>query len=68
MRSFFFKAHVFFVLLSSLPFVAQKWAKQKLREKKNNKVVFNQATYDKLMKEVPKKLKVPICASHISCM
>jgi len=36
----------------------KKWSKGKLREKRNHRVVFNQALYDQLLKEVPKKLKV----------
>ena len=36
----------------------KKWSKGKLREKKNYRVVFNKALFDKLLKEVPKKMKV----------
>merc|ERR1712137_265523 len=36
----------------------KKWSKGKLREKRNNNVVVNQALYDKICKEVPKKMKV----------
>eukprot|EP00020_Sapocribrum_chincoteaguense_P008276 CAMPEP_0170740018 /NCGR_PEP_ID=MMETSP0437-20130122/5465_1 /TAXON_ID=0 /ORGANISM="Sexangularia sp." /LENGTH=109 /DNA_ID=CAMNT_0011078501 /DNA_START=43 /DNA_END=372 /DNA_ORIENTATION=- len=31
----------------------KKWSKGKTREKLNNAVLFEQATYDKLMKDVP---------------
>eukprot|EP00163_Fabomonas_tropica_P016481 TRINITY_DN2954_c0_g1_i1.p1 TRINITY_DN2954_c0_g1~~TRINITY_DN2954_c0_g1_i1.p1 ORF type:complete len:102 (-),score=41.34 TRINITY_DN2954_c0_g1_i1:123-428(-) len=31
----------------------KKWSKGKTREKLNNAVTFNQATYDKLFKEIP---------------
>jgi len=36
----------------------KKWSKGKLREKRDNRVIFNKATYEKIMKEVPKKMKV----------
>lgn len=36
----------------------KKWAKTKIREKKNNLVVFNQALLDKLLKEVPQKMRI----------
>merc|ERR1719217_59165 len=36
----------------------KKWSKGKLREKKNNLVVFSQALFDKLLKEVPARMKV----------
>lgn len=32
----------------------QKWSKGKLKEKSNNMVLFDTATYDKLLSEVPK--------------
>jgi small subunit ribosomal protein S25e len=32
----------------------QKWSKGKQKEKVNNAVLFDQATYDKLLSEVPK--------------
>ncbi|EIE20021.1 ribosomal protein S25, partial [Coccomyxa subellipsoidea C-169] len=32
----------------------QKWSKGKMKEKVNNQVLFDQATYDKLLSEVPK--------------
>jgi small subunit ribosomal protein S25e len=34
--------------------VFQKWSKGKLKDKVNNAVLFDQATYDKLLSEVPK--------------
>eukprot|EP00386_Alphamonas_edax_P004450 GDKI01014062.1.p2 GENE.GDKI01014062.1~~GDKI01014062.1.p2 ORF type:complete len:113 (-),score=38.47 GDKI01014062.1:126-464(-) len=38
----------------------KKWSKGKVREKMNNLVVFDKATYDKLVSEVPKsKLITP---------
>jgi hypothetical protein len=38
----------------------QKWSKGKQKEKVNNMVLFDQATYDKLLSEVPKfKLVTP---------
>ncbi len=40
--------------------VLQKWSKGKQKEKVNNMVLFDQATYDKLLSEVPKfKLVTP---------
>eukprot|EP00461_Guttulinopsis_vulgaris_P003015 UN03016 len=33
----------------------KKWAKSKLREKKNNRVVFNQATLDSVVKGAAKR-------------
>merc|ERR1711994_826090 len=37
----------------------KKWSKGKLREKRNHKVVYNgQSDLDKVLKEVPKKIKV----------
>jgi len=36
----------------------KKWAKGKLREKKDHRVVFNKALFDKFITEVPKKMKV----------
>ncbi|CAL8465435.1 g4971 [Coccomyxa elongata] len=32
----------------------KKWSKGKMKEKVNNQVLFDQATYDKLLSEVPK--------------
>ena len=38
----------------------QKWSKGKQKEKVNNMVLFDQATYDKMLAEVPKfKLVTP---------
>ena len=40
--------------------VEQKWSKGKQKEKVNNMVLFDQATYDKLLSEAPKfKLITP---------
>jgi len=36
----------------------EKWSKGKLREKKNNRVVFTAQMLEKFIKEVPKKMKV----------
>ena len=36
----------------------KKWSKGKLREKKNHRVMFNKAILDKVMTDVPKKMKV----------
>jgi len=36
----------------------KKWSKGKLREKKNNRVVFTAQLLEKFLKEVPKKMKV----------
>merc|ERR1711991_1139253 len=42
----------------------KKWSKGKVRDKLNNAVVFDQATYDKLKKEVPTyKLVTPAVLS-----
>jgi len=35
----------------------KKWSKGKLREKKTYRVVFNKATLDKFVADVPKKMK-----------
>jgi hypothetical protein len=35
-------------------FLLQKWSKGKQKEKVNNAVLFDQATYDKMLSEVPK--------------
>jgi len=43
--------HNFFASL----FASQKWSKGKVREKLNNLVCFDQATYDRMMKEVSAK-------------
>jgi len=36
----------------------KKWSKGKVREKKNHRVVFTQALWDKFIKDVPRKQKV----------
>jgi small subunit ribosomal protein S25e len=55
------------VLLSfPLPSIyLQKWSKGKVRDKLNNQVLFDKATYDKLLKEVPQyKLITPSVVSE----
>jgi Ribosomal protein S25 len=43
----------------------QKWSKGKVRDKLNNQVLFDKATYDKLLKEVPQyKLITPSVVSE----
>lgn len=42
----------FLVVLSKVFVSFQKWSKGKVRDKLNNMVLFDQATYDKLYKEV----------------
>lgn len=43
----------------------QKWSKGKVRDKLNNLVLFDKATYDKLLKEVPSyKLITPAVVSE----
>jgi len=43
----------------------KKWSKGKVRDKLNNLVLFDQATYDKLLKEVPSyKLITPAVVSE----
>ncbi|CAH1099349.1 unnamed protein product [Psylliodes chrysocephalus] len=43
----------------------KKWSKRKVREKLNNQVLFDKATYDKLYKEVPSyKLVTPSVVSE----
>jgi len=43
----------------------QKWSKGKVRDKLNNQVLFDKATYDKLLKEVPSyKLITPSVVSE----
>jgi len=45
--------------------VEQKWSKGKVRDKLNNLVLFDKATYDKLYKEVPSyKLITPAVVSE----
>ena len=49
-----------FVCLRSFYWCQQKWSKGKQKEKVNNMVLFDQATYDKLLSEAPKfKLITP---------
>jgi small subunit ribosomal protein S25e len=38
----------------------KKWAKGRVKEKKNNATVFNKALWDKVVKEVPKTKKITI--------
>ena len=46
-------------------FPEQKWSKGKVRDKLNNLVLFDKATYDKLYKEVPNyKLITPAVVSE----
>ena len=46
-------------------FGEQKWSKGKVRDKLNNLVLFDKATYDKLCKEVPNyKLITPAVVSE----
>ncbi|XP_011032870.1 PREDICTED: 40S ribosomal protein S25 isoform X1 [Populus euphratica] len=50
----------FFLSYDLLGFYVQKWSKGKQKEKVNNMVLFDQATYDKLLSEAPKyKLITP---------
>merc|ERR1712043_70971 len=43
----------------------KKWSKGKVKEKLNNMVMFDKATYDKMMKEIPKaKLITPSVVSE----
>jgi ribosomal protein S25 len=45
--------------------ILQKWSKGKVRDKLNNQVLFDKATYDKLLKEVPAyKLITPSVVSE----
>jgi len=41
-----------YVLIADTGMELQKWSKGKVREKLNNMVVFDQNTYDRMMKEV----------------
>ena len=54
------------LLLTASTFVyLQKWSKGKVRDKLNNLVLFDKATYDKLYKEVPSyKLITPSVVSE----
>jgi len=61
--------YVFFFLLTEVCFFSdcglQKWSKGKVRDKLNNLVLFDKATYDKLYKEVPSyKLITPSVVSE----
>lgn len=48
------------IVFVNFPLSTQKWSKGKQKEKVNNMVLFDQATYDKLLSEVPKyKLITP---------
>ena len=43
----------------------QKWSKGKVRDKLNNLILFDKATYDKMLKEVPSyKLITPSVVSE----
>lgn len=54
-----------FWLTLSCCFVLQKWSKGKVRDKLNNQVLFDKATYEKLLKEVPSyKLITPAVVSE----
>lgn len=45
--------------------ILQKWSKGKVRDKLNNQVLFDKATYEKLLKEVPSyKLITPSVVSE----
>merc|ERR1712130_566381 len=44
--------------LLKVPQNRRKWSKGKLREKRNHLVVYNQSLLDKVLKEVPKKMRV----------
>ncbi len=48
-----------------MSFYLQKWSKGKVRDKLNNQVLFDKATYEKLLKEVPAyKLITPSVVSE----
>lgn len=52
-------------ILIFICFVVQKWSKGKVRDKLNNQVLFDKATYEKLYKEVPQyKLITPSVVSE----
>lgn len=52
-------------LRARFPLLEQKWSKGKVRDKLNNLVLFDKATYDKLCKEVPNyKLITPAVVSE----
>uniref|UniRef100_A0A670IWY2 40S ribosomal protein S25 n=1 Tax=Podarcis muralis TaxID=64176 RepID=A0A670IWY2_PODMU len=44
----------------------KKWSKGKVRDKLNNLVLFDKATYDKLRKEVPNYKLIPPAAELLS--
>ena len=51
--------------LSSRPSLAQKWSKGKVKEKLANLVLFDKATYEKMLTDVPKqKLITPSIISE----
>ena len=53
------------ILFCFIWFAEQKWSKGKVRDKLNNLVLFDKATYDKLYKEVPSyKLITPSVVSE----
>jgi small subunit ribosomal protein S25e len=49
-------SHFSIIVLTLVPACSKKkkWSKGKMKEKVNNLVLFDQATYDKLIGEVPK--------------
>lgn len=52
-------------LMSFYFVILQKWSKGKVRDKLNNQVLFDKATYEKLYKEVPQyKLITPSVVSE----
>ena len=62
----FIDVHGYILLLQWFTSVClQKWSKGKVRDKLNNLVLFDKATYDKLYKEVPAyKLITPSVVSE----
>ena len=53
------------IKLNYFSLVLQKWSKGKVRDKLNNLVLFDKATYEKLYKEVPNyKLITPSVVSE----
>ena len=60
-----FQDSIFYCHVHGLLFILQKWSKGKVRDKLNNLVLFDKATYDKLYKEVPSyKLITPSVVSE----
>lgn len=54
-----------FNCLTYLLFLLQKWSKGKVRDKLDNQVFFDKATYDKLIKDIPSgKLITPSVVSE----